>query len=236
MLRNYNDNDDDPNVVKKYGYYLNKAKNELTRGDGIATDDEIQDLAASYALGMKCDHTIFSYIFHEAKLNLSFDMKPKTTAQIIKHARDNIFYYLENYKNMCAEPDKTIDDSFDANLRGLKNNIAEILKKYICWWKLSFFGHHYDQRACDIKDVIKYTNDPQEIINILMNEKYLIEAGKLVQNNSFAYKLLDEKEFPKLKNEAKYKKSGYYQAIVAALEVAQEKEQKLQLKMGSRSS
>jgi hypothetical protein len=108
------------------------------------------------------------------------------------------------------------NDDQEQVLSHLKADVQKCLATYTSYWKLSWFGHHHNQRALEVKVAINNCRSLADIRSVLLNQKDIIEgketpcASPLLAERWSSTKFLVNKKI-------NYQSSGFYQAVTAAL-------------------
>lgn len=132
--------------------------------------------------------------------------------------------YEEGAKNISTKNNiwyLTLEETYALN--EFKKQVCESLYDYKSWYKLSLFGHHHNDRATQVIEAIMQ-GTREEVINILQSQKLLFENSPSKPTLSAeSQKILGRfgKEIKNLPKADIGQKSGFYKAILTAIEIAE---------------
>jgi len=207
--------------------YYARAKQELENDGGwgsSVSDEEIKNLAATYALGRECDFETYQDIIKDAALDIAYGTLDGyvSEAEAIVFARSKNTFPKESVsvaefvpKYVRSEAD-IVASQHENEFSQYKFLVFDKLNEYTSSWKLSLFGHHHNKRAETIKSAVFGAKTVDDVEVILLNQKSLFESGFVINDTS----QLKNKYFYEIKNKPKnVNTSGYYKSIVSALEI-----------------
>ncbi len=104
-----------------------------------------------------------------------------------------------------------------------RNEISRTLDKYISWWKMSWFGHHHNDRANAVKDVINAAESVEEIRHILLQQKNImgqVTDESVTIPDDLSWQSVRWNSFFEIRNRpCDPKTSGYCQVVEEALSI-----------------